>query len=44
MRGSEFLFEYAQLSFYKCHEINLNRSGSFIDSPDWIKKSNNKSH
>ena len=22
---------------YKCHEINLNHSGSYIDSPDWIK-------
>ena len=23
--------------FYKCHKINSNRSGSYIDSPDWIK-------
>ena len=22
---------------YKCHEINLNRGGSYIDSPYWIK-------
>ena len=21
----------------KCHKINLNRGGSYIDSPDWIK-------
>ena len=23
---------------YKCHKINLNRGGSYINSPDWIKK------
>ena len=23
--------------YYKCHKINPNRSGSYIDSPDWIK-------
>ena len=23
--------------YYKCHKINLNRGGSYIDSPDWIK-------
>ena len=23
---------------YKCHKINLNHSGSYINSPDWIKK------
>ena len=22
---------------YKCYKINSNRSGSYIDSPDWIK-------
>ena len=37
MRGSEFVFDYVQLMFYKCHKINLNRGGSYIDSPDWIK-------
>ena len=25
------------LLHYKCHKINPNRSGSYIDSPDWIK-------
>ena len=24
--------------YYKCHKINLNCGGSYIDSPDWIKK------
>ena len=23
--------------YYKCHKINSNRGGSYIDSPDWIK-------
>ena len=23
--------------FYKCHKINPNRGGLYIDSPDWIK-------
>ena len=38
IRGSEFVFNYGQLLYYKCHKVNLNCSGSFIDSPDWIKK------
>ena len=25
MRGSEFVFNYVQLLYYKCHKINLNR-------------------
>ena len=43
MKGSEFVFDYVQLLYYKCHKINPNCSGSYIDSPGWIK-SNNKSH
>ena len=45
MQGSKFVFDYVHLLYYKCHKINLNRCGSYIDSPDWIKnkKSNNKS-
>ena len=38
MKGSEFVFDYGQLLFYKCHKINRNCSGSYIDSPDWIKE------
>ena len=37
MRGSDFVFDYVQLLNYKCHKISLNRVGSYIDSPDWIK-------
>ena len=36
-RGSKFVFNYVQLLYYKCHKINPNRGGSYIDSPDWIK-------
>ena len=35
--GSKFVFDYVNLLCYKCHKINPNRGGSFIDSPDWIK-------
>ena len=38
MRGGEFVFYYVQLLYYKGHKINLNRSGSYIGSPDSIKK------
>ena len=37
MRGSEFIFDCVNLSYYKCYKINFKRSGSYIDSPDWIK-------
>ena len=37
MKGSEFLFDCVHLLYYKCHKLNLNRGGSYIDSPDWIK-------
>ena len=39
MRGSEFVFDYVQLLYYKCHKTNFNRDGSYISSPDWM---NNK--
>ena len=37
MKGSEFVFSYVHLLYYKCHKINPNCCGSDIDSPDWIK-------
>ena len=37
MKGSEFVCDYVHLLYYKYHKINPNRSGSYIDSPDWIK-------
>ena len=36
MKGSSFIFDYVHLLYYKCHKINANRGGSYIDSPDWI--------
>ena len=41
IKVSEFAFNSVHLSYYKCHKIN---GGLYIDSPDWIKKFNNKSH
>ena len=38
IKGSEYVFDYVHLLYYKFHKINLNRGGSYIDSPDWIKK------
>ena len=37
MKGSEVVFDYVQLLYYKCHKINQNRGGSQIDSTDCIK-------
>ena len=37
IKDSEFVFNYGQLLYCKCHKINLNHGGSYIDSPDWIK-------
>ena len=37
IKGSDFVFEYVYLLCYKCHKKNLNCSGSYIDSPDWVK-------
>ena len=37
MKGSEFVFDCVHLMYYKCHKVNLNHGGSYVDSPDWIK-------
>ena len=37
MKGSEFVFNYVHLLYYKCHKINPNRGVWYIDSSDWIK-------
>ena len=37
MRGNNFIFDSVQLMHYKCHRVSFKRSGSFIESPDWIK-------
>ena len=53
MKGSQFLFDYVWLLHHKCHKINPNCGGSYINSHDWkminekatinpINKKNNK--
>ena len=38
MKGSDFIFDSVQLMYYKCHKLNFICRGSYIDSPDCIKK------
>ena len=38
MRGSNCIFDSVQLLYDKCHNINSKRGGSYIGSPNWIKK------
>ena len=37
MKGSDFVLNYVHLLYYKCHKINPNCGGSYVDSPDRIK-------
>ena len=37
MERSEFVFDYAQLLYYKCQKRNPNRDESYIDFPYWMK-------
>ena len=37
MRGSEFVFDNVDSFYCKLHKISLNRGGSYIDSPKWLK-------
>ena len=32
------IFDSDQMMYFKCHKMNFRRGGSYIDSPDWIKK------
>ena len=43
MRRSNFIFDSVPLINYKCSKVSFKHVGSYIDSPDQIKKSNNKS-
>ena len=40
MKGSESVFEYVQILYYKFHKINPNCDEWNINSPDWIKMKN----
>ena len=37
MRGSEFEFDGVNFLYYDFNEISINRGGSYIDSPKWLK-------
>ena len=37
MGGSDFEFDGVNLLYYDFNKINLNRGGSYIESPKWIK-------
>ena len=37
IKGTEFLFDYVHLLYYKCPRINPNRGGSHINFPNRIK-------
>ena len=36
--GRNCTFDSVQLMYYKCHNVNFKRDGSYIDTPDLIKK------
>ena len=38
MRESEFVFDYVEWLNYIFHKLDMKRSGSYIETPDWIKK------
>ena len=38
MRGNNFVFDYVESLNYIFHKIDIKRSGSYIETPDWIKK------
>ena len=40
MRGSEFIFGSADVLYYNLNKIRLSRSGSYTDSPKWLKNKN----
>ena len=37
MRGSDFAFDGVNFLYYDFYKISINRGGSYIDSPKWLK-------
>ena len=37
MRGSEFEFDRVNFTYYDFNKTSINRGGSYIDSPKWLK-------
>ena len=40
IKGSESVFNYVRVLYYKCHKMNPNPGGLNLDFPDWIKTGN----
>ena len=38
MRGSEFVFDYVESLNCIFNKVDLKRSGSYIETPEWIQK------
>ena len=38
MKETDFVFNSVQLMYYQRHKVSFVPVGSYIDSPDWIKK------
>ena len=41
MRGSEFVYNSVDALYYNLNKVSLSTSGSYIDSPKWLKNKNN---
>ena len=37
MKRSDLVFDSVDALYYKIHKINLNKGGSYIDFPEWVK-------
>ena len=37
MRGSKFVFHRIDLLYYHLQKTGLERGGSYMDSPEWLK-------
>ena len=37
MRGSEFVYDSADVLYYNLNTVSLSSGGSYIDSPKWLK-------
>ena len=37
MRGSEFVYDSADVLYYSLNKVSLSRGESYIDSPKWLK-------
>ena len=37
MKGSDYEFDGVNFLYYDCNKISINRGGSYIDSPQWLK-------